>query len=396
MNLIIRTIKAKRFYILSALCATAIFYITSSSKNNMEVSVEEIKNMIGEIKLSEGGNMKYILIWTDPSIDPMFRLKQGQTVFIERNCAYTNCFVLTEKSVFNLTKYDVILFHAPEIMKDKNIELPKIRTKRQLYVFASLESSGYYPVEDDRYNDFFNLTWSYRLNSDKYTAYMSIRNIEGEIIGPREIMHWEDVNNMEPISESIKIRLRDKKIAAAWFVSNCRTPGKRESFAEMLRKELDSFGLSIDVYGWCGNLKCPRERIDECLQLIERDYYFYLAFENSFSEDYVTEKLLYALQNYAVPVVFGGANYTRFMPDGIYLDAVKLGPKALAKEMAYLINMKEKYYDYFKWHNYYSYHEVEEVAETDPFCGLCSLVNEQNLEETKILHDFRKWWDPPK
>lgn len=85
----------------------------------------------------------------------------------------------------------------------------------------------------------------------------------------------------------------------------------------------------------------------------------------------------------------------RFMPDGIYLDGVKLGPKELAREMAYLINMQDKYYDYFKWHNYYSYHDVEEVPETDPFCGLCSLINEQNLEKTKFNHDFRKWWDPP-
>lgn len=38
------------------------------------------------------------------------------------------------------------------------------------------------------------------------------------------------------------------------------------------------------------------------------DYYFYFSIENSFSEDYVTEKLLHALKHYAIPVVYGGAN----------------------------------------------------------------------------------------
>nr|XP_037877562.1 alpha-(1,3)-fucosyltransferase C-like [Bombyx mori] len=67
--------------------------------------------------------------------------------------------------------------------------------------------------------------------------------------------------------------------------------------------------------------------------MIREKYYFYLSFENSFGEDYVTEKLLHALEFDAVPVVYGGANYTRFMPEGIYLNARELGAAALAEKM---------------------------------------------------------------
>lgn len=84
------------------------------------------------------------------------------------------------------------------------------------------------------------------------------------------------------------------------------------------------------------------------------------------------------------------------MPNGIYLNARKLGARALVYEMLFLLNYKEKYYDYFKWHNYYSYHDVEEVAETDPFCKLCTLINEQTPGQTRIHYGFRQWWDPPK
>lgn len=60
-------------------------------------------------------------------------------------------------------------------------------------------------------------------------------------------------------------------------------------------------------------MSCGPRLSEHCYALIESDYYFYLAFENSFCEDYVTEKILTATQHYAVPVVYGGANYSRYV-----------------------------------------------------------------------------------
>ncbi|XP_063375065.1 alpha-(1,3)-fucosyltransferase C-like [Cydia amplana] len=113
--------------------------------------------------------------------------------------------------------------------------------------------------------------------------------------------------------------------------------------------------------------------MEECLKLIQEQYYFYLSFENSFSEDYVTEKLLTALENYAVPVVYGGANYTRFMPDGIYLHAGKLNVPDLAKQMNDIIKDKDRYYSFFKWRNHYSYHTKENL------CVMCAMLNDDTL-----------------
>lgn len=135
--------------------------------------------------------------------------------------------------------------------------------------------------------------------------------VPNQVIGPKVNMHWMKFSEMNETSAFIKNKLQNKYIAAAWIVSNCETPW-RFYYAQRLRKKLAEFGHRLDIYGKCGTILCPRERMEECLALIESDYYFYLSFENSFAKDYVTEKIFHALEHFTVPVVFGGANCSRY------------------------------------------------------------------------------------
>jgi len=48
--------------------------------------------------------------------------------------------------------------------------------------------------------------------------------------------------------------------------------------------------LQVDMYGRCGKFSCPRSDTQKCLKMLERDYKFYLSFENSNCDDYITEK----------------------------------------------------------------------------------------------------------
>lgn len=116
---------------------------------------------------------------------------------------------------------------------------------------------------------------------------------------------------MKPISKYVKTKLQTKSKAAAWFVSNCCTPSHRELYVLRLRNELSKYKLEIDQYGKCSVLQCHQSNMDECHAILESDYYFYLSFENSLHEDYVTEKVLTAVEHFSVPIVYGGANYTR-------------------------------------------------------------------------------------
>lgn len=82
------------------------------------------------------------------------------------------------------------------------------------------------------------------------------------------------------------------------------------------------------------------------------------------------------------------------MPDGIYLDARKLGEVELARQMYHIINDKETYYDFFKWHRYYSFHGTEENADTDDFCVFCSTMNDLvQRNESSIYVNIAQWWN---
>ncbi|XP_075973769.1 alpha-(1,3)-fucosyltransferase C-like [Anticarsia gemmatalis] len=356
--------------------------------------IDILNNSVPKIKSS---NIIYVLQWTAPDTEPFKYMGVGQNTFLERGCPVNNCYVTHDRFALNdVSEYDVILFHGPEIHR-KIYELPADRSKRQIYVFVSMESSHYYPIKEPRYDGYFNWTWTYKLNSDVFYGYLIIRNTEGTIIGPKENMNWLKFEDMKPIDDNLKNELSTKSRAAAWFVSNCETPSKREQVVKNMQKELSKYNMKVDIYGRCGENKCDKSD-EHCTDTIKKNYFFYLSFENSFSEDYVTEKLLTALQNNAVPVVYGGANYTRFLPDGAYLDARKLDPKSLVERMMDAINNTQTYNDFFRWRNHYSYYKASDSTETDYYCKFCSQVNQiMKSKDVKISYyaKFRKWWNNP-
>lgn len=253
----------------------------------------------------------YILIWTRRYMEPFIYMHTRRKSFKMMNCEFQNCYIIDRSDFFgDMTDYDAILFNAIDVKAGMN--LPEIRSDNQLYIFVSTESVLNYPTFDD-FNWFFNYTWTYKLNSDIIFPYVIVRDKSGKVIAPKEYVHWMDTTKMKALNESIKERLKNKTSAAAWFVSNCAAVNERIDFVRLLREVLTSYNLDVDIYGSCGDSYCPRVSMDDCLVKLESDYYFYFSFENSFSDDYVTEKLLTALGHFAIPVVYGGANYTRYV-----------------------------------------------------------------------------------
>lgn len=256
---------------------------------------------------------KTILLWTPADTSPFQYFGVGNKIFKQKKCKWDNCYIITNRALMgDYTEFDVIAFAGPQLLPILTLgDLPLRRRIRQKYVYANIESSANYPLCSQVWNDFFNWTWTYKLNSDAVWGYMAIRNATRHVIGPKINMHWMQSTQMDDIDEELKNKLKTKKKTAAWFVSNCLSQSLREHYVEKLRLHLRKFNMDIDIFGKCGQFGCPREIMPRCLAQLDKTYYFYLAFENAISEDYVTERIVYALKYNTVPIVYGGANYSR-------------------------------------------------------------------------------------
>lgn len=181
---------------------------------------------------------------------------------------------------------------------------------------------------------------------------------------------------------------KTKKVA--WFVSNCRARNNRLAIARELRKYID-----VDIYGPCGgqHLECPRSKENECFAFLEKDYKFYLSFENSNCHDYVSEKLYKnALQNNVLPIVMGGspADYHKMAPEKSFIHIDDFD--TVANLGAYL-NLLDK--DDVLYNTYFQWKGTGENIDTRYWCRVCSMLHIPNKDKSKYrLRDvsFRKWW----
>jgi alpha-1,3-fucosyltransferase len=122
--------------------------------------------------------------------------------------------------------------------------------------------------------------------------------------------------------------------------------------------------------------------------MLDNDYKFYMAFENSLYEDYVTEKLFDNLKRFIIPVVYGGADYSKFAPPKSYIDVNEFETvDKLVEYLEYLDKHPEEYIKYFWWKKYYR------IETSTPFCDLCKSLHEMDkTEQGKVYEDPRGWW----
>lgn len=263
---------------------------------------------------TEEESLVYILLW---DAVPVFENRLERQYFTNKNCSFQNCFVTDNRSFFNdVMNFDVILFNSVQVSINKReLIFPSRRSAHQKYIFMSSEPSSIYPITP-HFNGFFNYTFTYKLDSDFTWRFFVVRNKSSNmIVAPRRQVNWMDINDMRPVSEELKVKLQTKNKAAAWLVSHCPTISKREDLATKLKSELEIYNLTIDAIGLCANPNASpcNNWLEGCHRWLETNYYFYLAFENSMCEDYVTEKILTATKHFAIPIVFGGADYSRYV-----------------------------------------------------------------------------------
>ncbi|CAK1580884.1 unnamed protein product [Parnassius mnemosyne] len=309
----------------------------------------------------------YILNW-DKNFDTQKNLFD--------RCSVRNCMITKDRHYFgeDYSNFDALLFTESFLGSSYKPQ----NGSRALRIFVSTLPPHNKITCDKYYDNFFNMTFTYRLNSDIVLKYFVVRNFTGHIVAPNLAPVW----NVSPNSVNTDIQsiMRRKVRAVVYMNCNSNYDSWKRTYLTKLENNLSRYSLKIDTYNCsgCGYGDCNS---------IFRDYYFYIIFENYFAEDYMTKKLLYAYDNYVVPIIYGGANYSRFLPPHSYIDAYETKPSDIAAEIQRSLYSFTDYEKYFKWRNVYT------IENHHPFCDLCDVLNRRKSRTTPAKKDFREWWN---
>ncbi|KAH3858323.1 4-galactosyl-N-acetylglucosaminide 3-alpha-L-fucosyltransferase FUT6-like [Dreissena polymorpha] len=292
-----------------------------------------------------------------------------------QQCEYRNCHTTTDMK--RLDTAAAVIFTLTSGLGTQPPLTPDKRKPDQAWVFFTLEAPSYYgglgqPYFAPGWTSTMNWSMTYMRDADIFFPYGTLER------------------RTDAYSRNYSAIYEQKTKVAAWFVSNCRTPGRREDYVQ----ELKNAGLEIDIYGGCSQqgLHLPRFRADDINKTLSQ-YFFYFSFENSICEDYVTEKL-FANYNYdVIQVVRGGADYKKLLPANSYIHSADFdSPAKLAEYLKELAGNKTKYIEMLAKKQSVLWNGI--LADDDPsysksFCTLCKKLRklDENRRVYTSMHD---------
>jgi len=130
-------------------------------------------------------------------------------------------------------------------------------------------------------------------------------------------------------------------------ISDCGASSYRDDYVVHLEQILGP--RRVHKYGRCGDRDLPPKPITHAAKVVGR-YKFYLAFENTITNGYTTEKLFLSLMMNVVPVYMGAADAPNITKTPSYIRASDFrSAHALAAYLLYLDSHPDEYMKYHAW-----------------------------------------------
>lgn len=295
-------------------------------------------------------------------------------------CSVKNCILTYDGD--QLANADIVLIHLHRTTGTKDLPPNDKRSPNQIWAFMTDESPfhTFLHTKENKfieYNGIFNWSMTYRMDSDIPVPY-----------GRTILRPHEDPSKEFDLYKWFLSKRHD--VLVAIMGSNCGSKNHRWEYVKQLQNH-----MSVDVYGACGTLKCMGHFRMDCPDI--NRYMFYLSFENSNCDEYITEKLWWnAYAKNAIPIVMGAPkdNYTSLLPPNSFINVDDFAtPRDLATYLNYLFNTPSEFRRFFRWrkhfqvlneHGYFqslSYH----------YCRVCEAMN-YNKKQPKVYKDLQKFW----
>lgn len=317
----------------------------------------------GPVQPTEDGSEVTMLLWHHPFGQPstlpdcLERYRIGGCRITDDRRAYQEA--------------DAVIIHHRDIGGAGPGALPQEpRPGAQKWIWMNYESPTHTPGLA-RLEGIFNLTLSYRIDSDIFLPYGFL--VPSSVGGAS---HGSDRYLRTPSPSDL---LRPRLLA--WVVSNWNASHRRVTFFRQLQRH-----LPVDVYGGVG-----RPLAGSVVDLV-REYQFYLALENSQHTDYITEKLWNPIEAGAIPVVLGPSRetYERFLPPEAFIHVDDF---ASAQELAqYLLTLRRKpalLMSHLRWRDSYRIHRPQFWSEH--YCTACRAVR-RTRGRTSVVQHLARWF----
>ncbi|XP_028853953.1 alpha-(1,3)-fucosyltransferase 9-like [Denticeps clupeoides] len=265
------------------------------------------------------------------------------------------CHLTDDRTLFS--KADGVIIHHRDIAPDLS-NLPQLpRPTHQKWIWWNDESPSF-TSKNPALSSLFNLTTSYRQDSDIFMPY-------GKLIN-------------QP-SANFKIPKKDKVVC--WIISHWDRNLKRHRYYEELKEH-----INISMFGTSVGKPVDSESFPKIMSSCK----FYLSFENSIHVDYVTEKLFNPLLFGTVPVVLGPPreNYEEHVPGDSFIHVDDFPSlKELADKLRLLDKNPALYEQYFNWHKSY---QIQVGSPLESACHTCLLLRMQRTY--KVIKNLNKWF----
>jgi alpha-1,3-fucosyltransferase len=314
--------------------------------------------------------LKRILLWNNFFSTIGYGYGVGvKEPFIKNHCPVHNCEIATDQSLLHSS--DLVIVHMRGNGLNSIRELNRKRLPQNRLVFF-LAESPMHSAEFENFNGIFNLSATFKL--DSYFASYAIASSR---------LKWTPNNEFNSSNDfhSSKTKL------ATIFVSNCHDNSKRLELIKEMKKY-----INVDVYGSCGDKELRTRCGPNCSrETLSHSYMFYLAFENSLCNDYITEKFYDSLRYNWIPVVLGKGSYDHWIPKSGYIDVRDFQTiKDLTDFMLYLSENSTAYNSYFEWKKHVKILDWNYRI----FCDMCIKLNLETFYGVKesVIDNMKEFW----
>ncbi|KAK4874449.1 hypothetical protein RN001_013809 [Aquatica leii] len=315
----------------------------------------------------------YKILWWRFEPDLALRHNRNPSNLL-KGCSVQNCKMSFKDNELETADLVVFYLHRTQTIK----QIPNRTAKRsQIWAFLTDESPyNTFSYKTDNhiqsYNNIFNWSMNYRMTSDipvPYGRAIALNKNAAKI----NIVEWNNSKRQD--------------VLVAIAVSHCTE--KRLEYV----KELNNY-IRVDMYGSCGTLKCSGHYYTDCTNTSA--YKFYLAFENSNCEEYITEKVWwYGYHKNSIPIIMGSTklNMQQILPPKSYIAVNDFAsPKDLAKYLLHLNNSLSELESFFEWKRYFNIYNEHGFTSAPSvyYCRMCEALN-YNSKQIKIysnIEDF--------